>query len=146
MKALPFLFSALFAVFTLFAQAQERHNVDKNGVILKGYDPVAYFTEQKAVKGSADLTYTHRGDVYQFSSAANREAFKSDPDKYAPLFGGYCGYAVSQGYTYDIDPRQFTFADGRLVLQYNASALASWKKDPKSLEKAKGNWERLKKK
>jgi YHS domain-containing protein len=69
-------------------------NVDSNGVILKGYDPVAYFTQKKAVKGSSRYQTTYQGAIYYFSSAANLAAFKKDPPKYVPQYGGFCANGV----------------------------------------------------
>ena len=79
-------------------------NKNRSGLALKGYDPVAYFKHDKPVKGSAQITHEWVGATWRFASAENRDAFAANPAQYAPQFGGYCSWAVSQGYTADIDP------------------------------------------
>lgn len=100
------------------------------GPAILGYDPVAYFTEGKPVKGRTDLAAEWMGAVWRFSSAANRDLFKADPSKYAPQYGGYCAYGVSQGNLVGIEPDKFRIIDGKLYLNYNASVQTTWLKDP----------------
>lgn len=95
-------------------------------VAIRGYDTVAYFVENKAVKGSKEFEAEHNGAIWRFSSAENKALFEGDPEKYAPQFGGYCAYAVSQGYTASIQPDQFTVLDGKLYLNYNKSINKKW--------------------
>ena len=90
-----------------------------NGLAIKGYDPVAYFTENKPVRGNADFTAQYKGALYRFASATNRDAFNANPAKYAPKYGGFCAYAVSQGYTAPIDPAAFSVVNGSLYLNYS---------------------------
>ncbi len=114
------------------------------GVAVGGYDPVAYFSENKPVKGNPALSLEHGGAQYHFSSEANREAFKKEPAKYAPQYGGYCAWAVSQGYTAHGDPNAWTVANGKLFLNYNAGVRATWAKDiPGHITKADANWPKL---
>jgi hypothetical protein len=114
------------------------------GVAVGGYDPVAYFTERKAIAGSKDITLEHEGVVWRFASAANRDAFKADPAKYAPQYGGYCAWAVSQGYTAKGDPNAWTVHDGKLYLNYNKSVQRDWEKDiPGNVTKGDGNWPKV---
>ena len=96
---------------------------------IKGYDPVAYFTENKAVKGDSDYEYKWMGAKWRFSSQKNLALFKENPEKYAPQYGGYCAYAVSQNDTAGIDPDQFTILNGKLYLNYNKSINDKWTKD-----------------
>jgi YHS domain-containing protein len=95
-----------------------------------GYDPVAYFKEGKPVKGQDTLVYEWMGAKWKFASQANLDAFKADPEKYAPQYGGYCAYGVAQGYLVKIEPDQFTILDGKLYLNYDADVQAKWRKDP----------------
>ncbi|MEM6355700.1 MAG: YHS domain-containing (seleno)protein, partial [Pseudomonadota bacterium] len=74
------------------------------GTAIDGTDPVAYFTEGKPVEGSSDFTHEWNGATWRFSSAENRDLFAGDPEKYAPQYGGYCAWAVAQGYTASTDP------------------------------------------
>jgi YHS domain-containing protein len=105
-------------------------NVDRSGVILDGYDPVAFFTDGKPVKGSETIRSTYRGAIYQFASLEHKLLFDGDPAKYEPQFGAWCAYAVSQGRTAPISVETFSIVEGRLVLQHNAKAVGLWEKDP----------------
>lgn len=114
------------------------------GIAVGGYDPVAYFTEGKPVQGSKDITLEHEGATWRFASAANRDTFKADPAKYAPRYGGYCAWAVSQGYTAKGDPDAWTVSDGKLYLNYNKSVRATWAKDiPGNVKKGDANWPKV---
>jgi YHS domain-containing protein len=116
-------------------------NVDKSGVAIKGHDPVVYFTEGRSIKGKPDLTARHQGATYRFATEENRRAFEQDPAKYAPAFGGYCGYGLAQGYLAPVSPDAFQIIDGRLILQYNRGAAAMFAKDVEgNLAKADANW------
>ena len=88
-------------------------NVDASGVAIHGHDPVAYFVDGKAVKGRADYSATAQGAIYWFSTEANLMAFKANPAKYEPQFGGYCAYGVANGFKPDIDPTAFKIASVR---------------------------------
>lgn len=128
---------------TLAAQSEPRvlQNLDRNGLAIQGYDPVAYFTQGQAVKGNPAITATHDGATYRFASAEHLAAFKADPAKYAPSFGGYCAYGVSRGYAVSIDPEAFTIMNNRLLLQNSKSVLRRWQEDPEThLVKADSNW------
>lgn len=93
---------------------------------VEGYDPVAYFTENAAVKGSKEFQWEWMEANWRFSSEENLNAFKLEPEKYAPQYGGYCAWAVSNNYTAGIDPEQFTVLDGKLYLNYNAEVQTMW--------------------
>ena len=140
-KFLPF--AALFAL-AMTAGAQTLVNTDRSGLALQGYDPVSYFTDNAATEGSADITSTSGGATYRFASAEHKQMFDADPAKYTPQFGGYCAYAVSRGDTASIDPEAFQIVDGRLLLQYSKSILATFNKDTSgNLSKADANWPKL---
>lgn len=120
------------------------HN--KRGAI-NGYDPVAYFSEQKSIVGDEQITYTWKGAKWFFSSAANKENFASDPEKFMPQFGGFCAYGVHNGYKIHTDPCCWTIFEGKLYLNYNERVQEMWRADPeKYIEVAAENWERLKSK
>ena len=128
------------------AQENPKHylNVDKHGLALQGYDPVGYFTQNKAVPGDEKLTSSLHGATYRFATAENKALFDADPAKYEPQFGGFCGYAVSKGYTAKIDPEAFIIQDGRLILQYSKSVLKKWNEDPANrLKSADSNWPKI---
>lgn len=94
-----------------------------------GYDTVAYFTEEKAVKGSAKHVSEYMGAEFRFSSAANKALFDAKPAAYAPQYGGYCAYAVSQGSTASGDPKLWKVENGKLYLNYNRKVRDTWLKD-----------------
>ena len=108
---------------------------------VQGYDPVAYFTDGKPVKGSKDFETTYQGATFRFASAANRAKFIADPETFAPQYGGYCAWAVSQGYTAKGDARNWKIVDGKLYLNYNTSIQKKWEADiPALVEAADANW------
>jgi hypothetical protein len=114
------------------------------GVAVGGHDPVAYFSERKPVAGSAEITLEHDGAVWRFASAANREAFQADPAKFAPQYGGYCAFAVANGYTAKGDPEAWTVANGKLYLNYNKSVQRRWEQDiPGNVRKGDANWPKV---
>jgi YHS domain-containing protein len=114
-------------------------------VAIGGYDAVAYFTEGKPVEGSSDFEYEWMGATWRFASAADRDQFAADPEKYAPQYGGYCAYAVSQGTTADIDPDAWHIEDGKLYLNLNKKVQSIWMKDiPGYIGKADANWPMIK--
>lgn len=95
-----------------------------------GYDTVAYFTVGKPVKGRDDLAFEYMGATWKFSSQAHLDLFKANPQKYAPQYGGYCAYGVSQDHLVSIEPDKFRIVDNKLYLNYDASVQETWLKDP----------------
>ena len=95
-----------------------------------GYDPVAYFTLGKPVKGRDELAFDHLGAKWKFSSQAHLDLFKANPQKYTPQYGGYCAYGVSQDNLVSIEPDKFKVIDDKLYLNYDADVQAKWLKDP----------------
>ncbi|ABI75432.1 YHS domain protein [Hyphomonas neptunium ATCC 15444] len=113
-------------------------------IAVQGHDPVAYFKEGKPVKGSKSFTAEHKGATFRFASAANRDAFLADPEMYAPQYGGYCAWAVSQGYHAKGDARFWKIVDGKLYLNYNASVQEKWESDvPGFIESGNENWPKI---
>jgi len=111
------------------------------GVAIKGYDPVAFFTDNKPVRGNDAFTAQHQGVTYKFASAANREAFVASPDRYVPQYGGFCAYGTAEGYKADIDPQAFSIVDGKLYLNYNNDIRTKWQKDvPGYITRGDKNW------
>ena len=134
---------ALTIAIPLAAQAKEPEIFTGlvKGVAVGGYDAVAYFTEHKPVKGKADITYSWKGATWRFANAKNRDAFKAAPAKYAPQYGGYCAYAVSQGATAEGDPKVWTVVDGKLYLNLSRGVQRTWQKNRASYIKAADkNW------
>jgi hypothetical protein len=114
------------------------------GTAVKGYDVVAYFTRGKPVRGSGSYTHRWRDATWRFASAEHRDLFAADPERYAPQYGGYCAWAVSQGTTAGIDPEAWKIVDGKLYLNYSGSIQERWKRDiPGHITRADANWPRL---
>lgn len=128
----------------LMAQAPAPAVNAEDGVAVRGTDVVAYFTERRAVAGSPAFTHDWRGATWRFASAANRDRFAADPDRYAPAYGGFCAFAVSEGYTAPIDPQAWRIVDGRLFLNYDQAIKRRWERDiPGRVARADANWPRL---
>jgi len=106
-----------------------------------GYDPVAYFTQGKPVKGNTNNSTEYRGALWLFSSQENLEKFKTDPEKYAPQYGGYCAYAIATGTTAKGDPEQWEIVDDKLYLNINRSIKKRWSDNKdKYIPDADANW------
>jgi YHS domain-containing protein len=106
-----------------------------------GYDVVAYFTTGAPTKGVAQYVVRHQGVEWRFASAANRDAFMAEPQRYAPQYGGYCAWAVSQGYTAPGDPKYWRIVDGKLYLNYDAKVQERWSKNISGfITTANKNW------
>jgi YHS domain-containing protein len=115
-----------------------------SNVAIKGFDPVAYFTDGRPVMGLAQFKTTYNGAEFRFASAAHRDSFIANPARYAPQYGGYCAWAVSQGYTAGIDPEAWRIVGGKLYLNYNKDVQAKWEKDiPGHITAANANWPRV---
>jgi len=126
---------------------KKQFNLDKSGLAIGGYDPVAYFTTQKAVEGKKEISYTYEGVTYRFASAQDLDLFKGNPSKYLPQYGGWCAYAMgATGDKVDVDPGTFKLVNGKLYLFYNKffnNTKKTWDKDEANLKtKADANWEK----
>ena len=136
----PTLGLALSALATLSAISKPPINAGRDGLAVKGHDVVAY-TMGAATKGDPRFEHRWNGAVFWFASAANRDRFAGAPEKYVPQFGGYCAYAVSRGYTADIDPQAFRIVDGKLYLNYSKRVQKLWERDiPGNIAKGQANW------
>jgi YHS domain-containing protein len=129
------------------ALRKKQFNLD-NGIAISGYDPVAYFTQHRAVKGSAANTILYEGVTYYFSTAGNKELFKKTPATYEPAYGGWCAYAMgAKGEKVSVDPGTFKITDGKLYLFYNKffnNTLTDWNKNEANLRpKADANWSKI---
>jgi YHS domain-containing protein len=141
LRALLVLTFAVSVITLATTDAQQSSvNTTRAGVAIQGYDAVAY--HQGAVTpGNDAFEHSWNGARWRFASAANRDLFAANPEKYAPKFGGYCAYAVSRGYTADIDPKAWKIVDGALYLNYSLRVQKLWEEDvPGNIEKAQKNW------
>jgi YHS domain-containing protein len=124
--------------------ASVKINVDATGLVIRGYDPVAYFTEGRPVPGRSDISVAYDGAKYLFSSTANRDAFNADPEKYVPQYGGYCAFGVAMGKKFDIDPSSWRIVDSKLYLNLNPSILEQWSADTKGyINKSEKYWPQI---
>jgi YHS domain-containing protein len=149
MKKLLFLFISFFILVQAFSQTSDlrkKHfNVKKN-IALEGYDPVSYF-DGKPMEGKEELKLSYEGIVYQFSSQANLNKFKSKPTLYEPQYGGWCAYAMGEsGEKVKVDPETFKILNGKLYLFYNFwgnNTLEDWNKNEKKLlQSGDMNWKK----
>jgi hypothetical protein len=134
---------SILVALTLIAAAAAQADpvfVTTEGAI-RGYDPVAYHTEGRPVKGRVDITYRWQDAEWRFASAENRDRFAAAPDAYAPRYGGYCAFGTSRGYKVSTQPEAFSIVDGALYLNYNLAVQETWNEDrPGYIRKADENW------
>jgi YHS domain-containing protein len=141
--------SMIITCFTLLLSAgifgQSTKFTGKNGVAINGYDPVAYFTQQKALVGNDAFTFEWSGSKWKFVSQANLDSFKMAPEKYAPQYGGFCAYGTSENHLSPTDPKAWTIVNNKLYLNYNLDVKQLWIKDTATrIKAADGYWPALK--
>jgi len=139
----------LFTLLTIFSaiqmNAQQKQVFTKNDIAVNGYDVVAYFTDSKPIKGNNEHTVTWNDAKWLFASAEHASLFKTNPEKYAPQYGGYCAYGCSRGYKAKTEPDAWSIANGKLYLNYNVEVRELWKKDIDTyIKKADAAWESIK--
>ena len=113
------------------------------GIAIMGYDPVAYFTEGRALKGSPEFSHEWLGETWHFASVEHRDAFAADPIRYAPQYGGYCALGVVYDETSaNLDPEVWRIVDGKLYLFFGNEGLEeNWDADPRAVvAKADAKW------
>lgn len=141
MKQLSLLCLVVGLTLSAFGENKTLLNLDKEGVAIQGYDPVAFFTEGKPVKGKPEFVGKKDGAVYLFASKEHRDLFLKEPTKYEPQFGGYCAYGASKNKLAPIDVEAFQIVDGKLLMQYSKGIRDDFNKDTKgNLSKATTNW------
>ncbi|MEI6088138.1 MAG: YHS domain-containing (seleno)protein [Bacteroidota bacterium] len=130
MKLISLQLLTLF--FAIIVHAQEGHFYNSNGIAIKGYDPVAYFTQNKAVVGNDSISMEWSGSIWKFVSKENLQLFTNDPKKYAPVYGGFCAYGTSEKHLSPTDPNAWTIVNNKLYLNYNLKVKEFWIKDTTS--------------
>ena len=111
-----------------------------NDGAINGYDPVSYHKE-KPVKGTEDHSYEWKDATWYFASEENLALFKTDPERYAPQFGGYCAYGMAEGHKAPTQPDAWTIVDGKLYFNYNKEVLSTWRENrDEFIKQAEGNW------
>lgn len=142
MRKFIFLFTLLTT--SLFYSQEKDYNL-KKGYVSEGYDVVSYFNNKPA-EGKKEFTHVYDGVKFKFINKQNLDAFKKNPKKYTPQYGGWCAYALGENNTkYGIDPETYEIRDGKLYLFYNSwgiNTLKKWQKEnPEKLrKKADANW------
>jgi hypothetical protein len=115
--------------------------IDDAGRAIRGYDAVAYFADGQPQPGSAAFSHDWKDAVWLFASAAHRDAFKADPERYAPQFGGYCAYAITKGHVLEARPEVWSIVDDKLYLNLGPGAQSRWREDvPGNIARATNNW------
>ncbi len=144
MKRVIMLLASLF-IFANLALAGDLVNADANSkTALQGYDAVAFHTVGKATKGNPSITAEYHGFKYIFASEENKAAFVQQPEKYLPLYGGYCAFGVSIGQLFPVEIDTWEIVNGRLVLQYSQDIKQEFAKNKEAnFRKAEGNWPKL---
>lgn len=143
MRLRPLLASLFLALAALAGAGRADVSVfyAENGAAIRGYDPVAYFTDGAPVRGRSEISVMWKGVVWLFASQEHREAFEANPRAYAPQFGGYCAYAVSRGYRARTEPDAWAIVDGRLYLIRSKGVRAVWQQDARdNIARAAANW------
>jgi len=125
--------------------AQKAEVYSPGGKAIKGYDPVAFFTDSKPVMGADSLSYSWKGANWLFANRQNLQLFKANPEKYAPQYGGYCAYGASQGHKAPSEVDTWTILNGKLYFNYNQKVKEIWTKDePGNIQKADKQWPEIK--
>lgn len=144
------LFLAFIFGGQIYAQSSLRtkHSNLENGLAIQGFDPVPYFTQNKAIKGSKQFVAQYEGVIYYFANATNKDLFLKEPKKYEPQYGGWCAYAMgATNEKVEIDPETFKVLNGKLYLFYHSwtnNTLLKWNKDETNLKsKADKNWQAI---
>lgn len=123
------LSSLVLILFTTAIYAQHTKYCSKEGIAIKGYDPVAYFLQNEALAGSDSFSTDWSGSKWKFISRANLDSFKLAPQKYTPQYGGFCAYGLSENHKSPTDPKAWTIVNNKLYLNYNPKVKEMWLKD-----------------
>lgn len=120
-------------------------NATTTGLAIRGFDPVSYFTAGAPQAGEVNVTADYNGATYRFASEANRDAFKADPAKYAPAYGGFCAFGTAMGFKFDGDPNVWKIVDNKLYLNLSKDIQKRWNEDvPGFIKTANTNWTTIK--
>lgn len=139
--------SIFFAGFVPAAKAQQPEIFSPDGKALRGYDVVAIFKSGTEIKGSDSLQYQWKGASWLFRNRANLDSFAANPEKFAPCYGGYCAYGMSNGYKAPTEISAWSVVNGKLYFNYNKKVQDGWTKNREALiKKADDNWPTIKSK
>lgn len=139
------LAAVIVLITTTHAKAQKEEVFTSHSQAIRGYDPVAYFKENKPVKGSEDYSFKWKNAIWLFSSKENLDSFSMSPEKYSPQYGGYCAYGLSEGHKAPTDPNAWTIIDGKLYFNYSLKVKEMWVKNTEQrIEMADKKWPEIK--
>ena len=136
---------AFFSKVITPGMAFDKINKSNNGIAIKGYDPVAYHTEDRAVKGNKNFSYKWNDAEWYFASAENLDLFAANPERYAPQYGGYWAASLSAaGRVAGVDPEAFKIIDGKLYLNWSKKLADNFEKNAaEDVRKASENWAKI---
>lgn len=144
LAALGFAIAAFISAPAAFADQAPVHTGILSNLAVGGYDPVAYFTDGRPVRGNAQFRTTYQNYEYRFATAEHLAAFRANPARYLPQYGGYCAWAVAQGYTAPGNPQNWRVVDGKLYLNYDDTVQRRWEANiPGFIQSANRNWPRV---
>jgi YHS domain-containing protein len=139
------IFIAVLFLISALAKGQTSPYYCEQGIAISGYDAVAYFMQNSAVKGNVAFSYQWNNAQWLFSSQSHLDLFKKNPEKYAPQYGGWCAYGVSENHKSPTDPKAFTISGDKLYLNYNTKVMQLWRRDTtKHINLANQHWPALK--
>ena len=145
MKVLRTLLPAVALLVSVVATPALAGDVTQSTPGISGYDPVAYFTDGKAMKGSGYHVADYKGVTYAFASKDHKQLFEDNPEKYVPAYGGYCAYGVAVGKKFVSDPEAWKVVDGTLYLNLDKDIQSKWLQDvPGYIKKSEANWKEIK--
>jgi YHS domain-containing protein len=132
----------LLAPMSMAGSSPNPVNVDSDKVAIKGYDTVAYFTKGQPTKGNPAFAFTWNGARWQFASAAHRDMFAANPERYAPQFGQFCSMGLALGKRAIADPEVWKIVDGKLYLYFSRGARDKFQQNTNgNMKKAEANWQ-----
>jgi YHS domain-containing protein len=135
------LASAACAAFGAQVAAQDAKPSSAGRVALNGYDPVAYFTDGRPVKGSPEFSASFDGTAYHFKNAQHRAMFVADPDRYAPQYKAYCAITISRGAKMEVDPEAWLIWNGKLYMFASKQGIAMFQEQATAIvNKAEAAW------
>ncbi len=141
MKQFFFIAIAFFVSYGFSQQSRDAAVFSTKEGAIGGYDPVAYFSQGKPVKGQPNMAFEWNGATWHFASAENREVFAKNPQKYAPEYGGWCAYGWSRGYPAKTEPDAWSIVNGKLYLNYDQKVQHLWnEKQEEFIQKADQNY------
>lgn len=140
-RLMKFIIFGLFSLSAFISVAQKPEVFQKDGLAIHGYDPVAFFSQGKAEKGSDLFSIIWKDAKWNFTSQTNLDSFKNNSAKYAPQFGGYCAYGMSKGYKAPTEPDTWSIINDKLYFNYNQKIKAAWLKQTEAyIRQAETNW------